>query len=561
MSCLRVRYAGRSVGCRDFADCGQSAIPPALAAVLEPRPALHARDSRCASRDSAVRSRIPANSKYHQRRCVRSCASSGSGDRRRRRRRRPARAAGHRGRDFRRIDRLSDQTPRARRWSPPPRSDCPGGPRESRKSPARRARARRSARLRGPGACPRARAPGDRSDGRRRAAAGRAGGSHLGEIDHLPDGRPVGRSRYGEMPRHLVNERQEHRLERQIVPEQIERRRPQQHAAAAELPFDQRRRAVVEARQHLRVLGRRHGAIAVEARGRKIAAARRAERLEHRMAVREPAERAGGAARCDRRRPAAVAGSRSAALPGHDACAPVTTSRPPPFSTKRFSRAAVASGGLTSLRMITRVRLSASSLSPSIARERHVEARALADRERAREIERRVARAARHERHVHRPRRRQHEMKRVVAASASSPMRTAPRVLVRRDRDRRERRGRRRRSASSDTCVVCTTWPSISSDDVEVGDRLGAAIDHAAGDDDAILTGKRLALHDRRRHRDVLRVAGLHRRPASPRCRPAGAGRPPRVQPLRWKSLISTTSRRGRFDSASRLPASLSAGP
>ena len=36
-----------------------------------------ARDSRCARSDSPVRSRIPANSRYHQSRCERSCASSG----------------------------------------------------------------------------------------------------------------------------------------------------------------------------------------------------------------------------------------------------------------------------------------------------------------------------------------------------------------------------------------------------------------------------------------------------------------------------------------------------
>ena len=86
------------------------------------------------------------------------------------------------------------------------------------------------------------------------------------------------------MPRRAMHEWQEHRLQRKIAPRQVERRRPQQHAARADAPFEKRRRTGVEPRQHLRVGRRRHRAIAVDPRRREVAAARRAKRLEDGMA-------------------------------------------------------------------------------------------------------------------------------------------------------------------------------------------------------------------------------------------------------------------------------------
>ena len=59
----------------------------------------------------------------------------------------------------------------------------------------------------------------------------------------------------GEMPRHLMDERQIHRLDSQIAPEQIERRGPSKHAPAPDRARDQRGRTIVESCQHLRVLG------------------------------------------------------------------------------------------------------------------------------------------------------------------------------------------------------------------------------------------------------------------------------------------------------------------
>ena len=86
----------------------------------EPQAVLYAvRDNRCASTDSPVRSRIPANSKYHQSRCDRSWASSGSGCRRARRAAVGA-AAGHRHDNFLPDLRPIDQTPRTPHWLPQP---------------------------------------------------------------------------------------------------------------------------------------------------------------------------------------------------------------------------------------------------------------------------------------------------------------------------------------------------------------------------------------------------------------------------------------------------------
>ncbi len=175
---------------------------------------------------------MPANSRYHQMRCVRSCSWSvatdvrpggrgAAGPSHRRRRRPPADPSAVRS-DSVRSTLLATVI----------------GGAASRPCGAHlvepllgRARAR-------PGPSPSSvtRSPDGVSTTRGwtcRVAPGTGAGA--AGFEHVADGQPrrplrVGRQRRG----HAVHERQKHRLERQIVPLQIERGRPQQHAAVAD---------------------------------------------------------------------------------------------------------------------------------------------------------------------------------------------------------------------------------------------------------------------------------------------------------------------------------------
>ena len=132
--------------------------------------------------------------------------------------------------------------------------------------------------------------------------------------------------------------------------------------------------------------GRRHAPVAVDRARGEVAAARRAERLEDRVAVLEAAEPRRRRRACGRPRSPSAPGS-SAAPCGHDARAPATTSRPPPRSTNRAAGAASA-----------RRRAARRSRSPPgrgrgrrrTARRRstrgHLEARRVADGQRARQV-------------------------------------------------------------------------------------------------------------------------------------------------------------------------------
>ena len=192
----------------------------------------------------------------------------------------------------------------------------------------------------------------------------------------------------GQMPRHLMHERQIDRLERQIVPEQIERRRPQQDSAATHRFSEHRRRAIVEAGEHLRVLRRRHAAIAVETRAEKspLRGARNGSNTA--WPYLEPAERRRRRARSiDRCRPASLAAARRGVgrprglRTEDDEQAAAVLDEP-------RSRAASASVGLASLTMTTRARASTSSTRSSSDRVATSNFGALADRQGAREIER-----------------------------------------------------------------------------------------------------------------------------------------------------------------------------
>ena len=97
-------------------------------------------------------------------------------------------------------------------------------------------------------------------------------------LEHVTDGqprRPLGVR--GQCRDHAMHERKEHRLERQIVALQVERGRPHQHSAITNASFHECCRAIVEARDDLRVFRGGHGAVRIKTRAREITAARGAE--------------------------------------------------------------------------------------------------------------------------------------------------------------------------------------------------------------------------------------------------------------------------------------------
>ncbi len=87
------------------------------------------------------------------------------------------------------------------------------------------------------------------------------------------------------MLREPVHERQEYRLERQIVPEVVHRRCPQHHDAVPHLTLDQGRLTVVVSRENCRGRAGLDRSVAKEPGGGEVTAAGRTEELEDRMAV------------------------------------------------------------------------------------------------------------------------------------------------------------------------------------------------------------------------------------------------------------------------------------
>src|SRR5687768_10707985 len=116
-------------------------------------------------------------------------------------------------------------------------------------------------------------------------------------IDDVADREPVRRLFICRKVTHdLVDEREKYRLQREVVPIVVERRRPQHHVAGSDAPFRHRDRSIIKARDHPVVrsvfaffvanrLGlQRDGAISEESRRREIAAAWGLEDLEYWMA-------------------------------------------------------------------------------------------------------------------------------------------------------------------------------------------------------------------------------------------------------------------------------------
>src|SRR6185503_3493732 len=112
-----------------------------------------------------------------------------------------------------------------------------------------------------------------------------SGGLSRCNVQNLPDREPWRLFAVaGEPPGHLVHEREEDRLERKVVPTQIERGRKHDDSSTPLRTFDQRRLSRIEARQDRRVLRRRYAAIAVKAGAGEVSASRRPERFEDLMA-------------------------------------------------------------------------------------------------------------------------------------------------------------------------------------------------------------------------------------------------------------------------------------
>src|SRR3954452_6778362 len=94
----------------------------------------------------------------------------------------------------------------------------------------------------------------------------------------------------------LMDEREEHGLDRDVGPRIVERRGPDNRPAGADLSFRRGDRAIVEARED--AIGRLglQRAVAEHMGGGEVAAARRLEHFEDRVAVVEVSERAAAAA-------------------------------------------------------------------------------------------------------------------------------------------------------------------------------------------------------------------------------------------------------------------------
>ena len=190
------------------------------------------------------------------------------------------------------------------------------------------------------------------------------------------------------MPHRPVDERQEHRLDRQIAPRLVERRRPQQHAAGAHAALEHRRRAGVEPRQHLRVRRRRRRC------GSRRPGPTRSRRCAARGTARTPDGRTRARRRARRRRACGPPGCRSTPAAASTSlrparrAAPAATNSPPPCSTNRASRAPSAAGTGDVVEHDDRAALQVGvGAAPPAARGDVSNSRRVANRQRPRQVE------------------------------------------------------------------------------------------------------------------------------------------------------------------------------
>ncbi len=245
------------------------------------------------------------------------------------------------------------------------------------------------------------------------------------------------------MAHRLVDERQEDGLQREVAPGQVERRRPEQHAAVA-----RRGARAAPARppsnraSTCAPVDRLHGAVAVEPRRPR----------SRRCAARGTARTPGARTRARRHVPtsprvrstgwSSAAGSTSASC-GHVARGPSATSSPPPLSTNRARRRPSAAGTVTSLSTTTDARRRSSSDTRLRLARRRLEARRVADGERTIEEQAGARASPVHQDDAQRLGRRDDEMERVVGGQAvgSDAHRAAHVARGHRERIEGDRRG------------------------------------------------------------------------------------------------------------------------
>ena len=315
-------------------------LPDDVAAVRRGGTSRHIRGSRLATAASMTRSSSPAARRYHQSDWRRSRSSTVD---RRARRRRPRRA----GRGLTLAVSSAGIERRQIRLARRPRSTATtiAARRARRPAGSRRSRLSQSGTVSRAGA--RARGSTARPDGASTVKAPPAAGRppapsrrRVRRVVRLADRVPGLRLDVAaEVLHHLVHERHEHRLERRGRSSSCRASTSTRDGAAADLPLRHAPRAVVEPREHLRRRGDQR-AVAEDARRGEVAAARRAEDLEHRVAEVDEAERAAAGARTDRPARPGVPGSRSGSSSVHALRSPSSTSRPAPASHGGRQRAA-----------------------------------------------------------------------------------------------------------------------------------------------------------------------------------------------------------------------------
>ena len=161
----------------------------------------------------------------------------------------------------------------------------------------------------------------------------------------------------------------------------------------------------------------------------EVAAARRAERLEHRMPVLERADARRVAARPIDRRLQRRRQHIDVLRPGR--ARPERDEQPAALLDERASRRPSAAGTTTSFSTTTDARRRSSSDTASGCRTRRLEARRIADRQRARQIQRRAPVPPRSTTITRTGCAGETtKLKTLSAASASSPARTVPRMLA-----------------------------------------------------------------------------------------------------------------------------------
>ena len=276
-----------------------------------------------------------------------------------------------------------------------------------------------------------------------------------------------------------------------------------------------RGRRAVELRQHLRILCRRDLAVLVDRHRREVAAARRAKRLEHRMRELERADARGVAARAIDR----IA---------HHAWQQIDVSRPVrPLSCRDEQPAALLDVSREAPRQRRRddnIVQDDRSTAPQILLRQvvrqaghHFKPRRFADRQRARQIQARVAGAAIDDRHAHRFGWRDDEVEGVVRGQCIRRQRHRRLRIAVADQDWLEFDLR-----STTGLELHRLGPVLDAVDVErqrgAADRLDRVIRQARGDGHALLIREGRARQRHRGDADVHLILGATDRNRRDRC-------------------------------------------